>query len=612
VPERDAQADGTRGNAGAAAAEELRGRRFLALGFVVVSALFSGVVLGVLLGTYFSETETPTVSPTMEALQAKLAQDPMNEQLQQAVRDLDVKLRRTYFSNRKRVAVGAVLLCGGLVALLISARWYASLDPGRPLPTPLADRTDEERWLSRRRRSLLAVAGVAGACVVFLLVVTLVGGASYPRAAPGETRPGTVTQAPQEPAEPAVVATLPDGGFTENWPRFRGPTGMGLAPAGDWPRSWDGNSGENILWKVPVPRSGKSSPVIWGNRIFLTGADEQKQEVFCFRRDTGELLWRADITVRERNTEGEPEELEVFEDTGYAASTPATDGERVYAIFATADVAAVDFTGNVVWSRNLGDPENFYGLAGSLLYYQGLLLFQFDRGGDPDEGLSALVAMNPETGQTVWSTPRPVDNSWSTPIVVETEAGPELIASADPWVIGYDPELGTELWRAEGLSGDVAPSPVYADGLVYVTNEYAKVMAIRAGGLGDVTQTHVAWTSQEGMLSNAPSPVCDGTYLLDVHSSGNLSCYNAKTGELVWEDRVDSSVWASPLLVGETVYLFGEDGKTYFLALGEEYKLLGGADVGEEVSATPAFADSRIYVRGKDHLFCIAREDGKE
>jgi len=596
-------------------AEERRARRFLALGLLVVAVLFSGVVLGVLVATSLGERETPTDSPTLAALEARLAADPGNEALKETLRAADAKLRQAYFSRRRRVRIGATLLLAGVVGALLSARWYASLDPKRPMPRPLAERIDEDRWLGLRRRSLVAVAAGGGALVLLLLVMVFLGGPAYQPYAGATSGPsGEGATGPTGDSGGTVAKDLlDDGGFTENWPRFRGPAGTGVVEAGEWPRTWDGVSGANVLWKTEVPMPGKGSPVIWGNRIFLTGADAEKQEVFCYRRDTGELLWRTVIAVAKgADSSDEEDELEVFDETGYAASTPAADGERVYVVFATADVAAVDINGEVVWSRNLGSPENMYGLATSLLVYDGLLLFQFDRGADPDEGLSTLVAMDVNTGETVWSASRPVDNSWTTPIVAETESGPELITSADPWVIAYDPELGGELWRAEGLSGDVAPSPVYANGMVYVTGEYARTMAIRTGGLGEVTETRVAWSSDEGVLADAASPVCDGAYLLLVHSSGQLSCHNAETGELLWEAELESSVWASPTLVGRTVYVFGDDGKAYLFELGAEYELLGTASLGQAVFASPAFADSRIYVRGEKHLFCIAAVSEKQ
>ena len=405
----------------------------------------------------------------------------------------------------------------------------------------------------------------------------------------------------QEPARP-------DTSFTENWPCFRGPTGQGLVPAGEWPELWDGVTGDGVLWKTPVPLPGNSSPVVWGDRIFLTAATVESQEILCFHRDNGELLWRTRVTAPRAH---DVRDLEIFEDTGYAASTPVTDGERLYALFATADIAAVDvIDGGLAWARNLGDPDNVYGLATSLVLHDKMVIFQFDRGGDARDELSSLLAIDTGSGATLWSIPREVDASWSTPILVETDAGLELIAAGDPWVISYDLDARAERWRVRGLSGDVAPLPIVAGGMVIVTNEYADMLAIRLGGEGDVTETHIAWRAEDG-LSDAPSPLSDGQYVLQAHSMGELTCFDLETGELLWsEDLPSPSMWASPILAGNTVYLFAQDGKCYLMELGKALELRDGGSIGEKISATPAFADGCIYVRSESHLYAIG-EEGK-
>jgi outer membrane protein assembly factor BamB len=193
--------------------------------------------------------------------------------------------------------------------------------------------------------------------------------------------------------------------------------------------------------------------------------------------------------------------------------------------------------------------------------------------------------------------------------LANTPAEVELLTSGDPWVIAYDPDSGVELWRAKGLSDDVAPSPVYANGLVFVTNEYAQIMAIRAGGSGDVTATHVAWTATEG-LSDAASPIATDEFFLQANSSGNVTCFEAQSGKLLWEQSFEGVFWASPTLAGDVLYLPAEDGKTYLFKLAREYAPLGAPDLGEPILATPAFTDGQIFIRGKKHLFCITRKTG--
>jgi len=586
-------------------ADALRRRRAVAAHVMLVSAIFTGVVLGVMILTHLAEPANAPLSPTLEALREELHRNPDDERYTASLRELDRELRRRYFERRRRLRIGAVLLLIGAAVTAAAGRCHAEFDPIPPHPSLPAERRDADLWLTRRRRNLIAVGLAGGGALALLLLMALTGGADYPRApapSPGSSGQTGETSVPSAP-QPAASRR-----YRGNWPQFRGPTGMGIVPEGKWPTEWDAGSGRNIVWKTEVAAPGHSSPVVWADYVFLTGAiaeEQEKQEVLCFDRATGREVWRT--AVRAARPPGH--EIEVFDDTGHAAPTPATDGFRVYATYASADVAAVDFSGKVVWARNLGNPESAYGRATSLVVHKDMVLVQFDRGSSADENRSALIALDVKTGRTIWRAPRPVPNSWSSPLLIETDAGAELITAGDPWVISYDPDTGVELWRCEGLSGDVAPVPVFAAGLVFVTNEYAQVMAIRTGGAGDVTKTHIAWTAEDGM-SDASSPIATEKYFLQAHSSGLLTCYAAGTGRLLWEHELQASVWASPTLAGGIVYLPGEDGKVYLFGLADKFNLIRACDLGEPLYATPAFADGFIYARGKKHLFCIGGSEG--
>ena len=501
-----------------------RDNRFLALALLLVSALFAGTIIGVLLITHFTEEgEPPPGSETFQELSALLQKHPDADEIRDALRREDLRVREDYFTRRRLVRVGSFLLLAGLAAVVVCARWYASLDPRTPGPRSLAERMDDTRWLRSRRRTLTALAAIGGLVGAAALAMAVIGGSP------------ALQSDPSEPVEPTETIEAAD--FVRNWPRFRGPNGMGIVEAGEWPTRWNAKTGENIAWKVAVPLPGNSSPVIWDDRIFLTGADAGRREVLCYSRSSGELLWRTPVPSL-LAADDEAGELDVMEQTGYAAPTAATDGRRVYAFFATADLAAIDFSGRIVWARNLGRPDNIYGIAVSPIVHEDKLILQFDRGTMAEDELSSIVALDTRTGDEVWRTDRPVVNSWSTPIIAQTSAGAELITCGAPWVIAYDPDLGTELWRADVLSGDVAPCPVVANDMVFVTNEYAKMAAIRTGGTGDVTETHVAWAAEDGM-SDAPSPICDGELFLQVHSSGRATCYDAAEGTLIWEHQFD-------------------------------------------------------------------------
>jgi len=337
---------------------------------------------------------------------------------------------------------------------------------------------------------------------------------------------------------------------------------------------------------------------VWDDAIFLTGADEKTREVYCFDAASGALRWRQPVTGEKGG--GAPE---VSADTGYAASTPVTDGQRVYAIFATGDVGCFDMDGQSIWSKSLGVPDNTYGHATSLLAHKGMLLVQFDQESE-EAPRSKLLAFDAATGRTAWEADRDVPTSWTTPMIVSADGREEIITCANPWVIAYDPADGRELWRAECLSGEMAPSPTVAAGMIVVAMDGASCTAIRPGGSGDVTDTRIAW-SFAGMLPDICSPVGTDEFVFLLSTYGYLTCLNTQTGEMLWEQQLEGSFKASPVVAGDRLYLLGDDGKMLVLRPGSSFELLGEGTVGEGCEATPAFAPERMFIRGVKHLFCV-------
>jgi outer membrane protein assembly factor BamB len=342
--------------------------------------------------------------------------------------------------------------------------------------------------------------------------------------------------------------------------------------------------------------------VIWGDRLFVSGADEKSRKVFCFDAVKGTLLWQKDVPGTPASTAKPPK---ISEDTGYAASTMATDGRRAFAIFANGDVAALDFQGNLVWARSLGIPNSSYGYASSLATYKNLLLIQFDQGSEAKDNLSKAMALDGATGKVVWDVRRPVPNSWTSPIVAHTTLGDQFVTAADPWVIAYDPADGKELWRANRLRQDVGPSPVFRGGVIYVVNSSPCLSAIRVDGHGDVTKTHVLWSGEDN-LPDICSPLATDDYVFLLDSSAGLTCYDAKGGKKLWEKEVEGACKASPSMVGKYLYLLNDEGKMAIVEPGpKECKPVGTADLGEPCTASPAFHNGRMYLRGAKNLFCI-------
>ncbi len=600
-------------------------------------------------------------TPQYRELKLRLAEDPRNEALKEQIRNLDLRLREEYFRQRAFTAWGVWLLLAGMVVLLVAAKAATTLR--RKLPLPQAPGVPVDLESARSRAARWAIGSLAAVLACLALVVQLgfrsplesaanAGGAVSPLSGPGRVALLTSTENPggagsveaataagatpadggaaspsaTSPAEPSATARIGTGGpvastkpdaappsqapaptalprpdeYARSWPSFRGPGGSGVSAYTNLPDRWDGPSGENIIWKTPVPLPGHGSPVVWNDRVFLTGATEQKRQVFCFSTADGKLLWAQDVPA----TPASQGKLEVSEDTGYAASTPATDGQRIYAIFANGDLAAYDFQGRLVWARSLGIPKNQYGHASSLATWRDRLIVQFDQG-TAREKLSRLIALDGATGTTLWETPRPVPNSWASPIVVSTPTGEQIITCGDPWVIAYQPADGREIWRANCLRQDVGPSPTCREGVVYVANQFPQVSAIRTDGRGDVTTTGLLWMGEDG-LPDICSPLATPDYLLLLASFGTLTCYDRKSGKKLWEHDFETNFKSSPSLVGSRVYVVGEEGKGWVVQPGPEgLKVVAETNLGEPCVTSPAFQDGRLYLRGHTHLFCI-------
>jgi outer membrane protein assembly factor BamB len=389
----------------------------------------------------------------------------------------------------------------------------------------------------------------------------------------------------------------------KNWPRFRGPRGLGVAYFENVPTSWDGSTGEGILWKTAVPMYGHSSPIVWDDRVFLSGGDEEKQEVYCFDGMSGGLLWQKTVPLPPG---GRAEEPDIMEDTGYAAATMACDHQRVYAIFATGDVAAFTFDGEPAWVKYLGVPESVYGYATSLAMYQDRLLIQYDQG-DAEDDLSSLLALEGSTGRMVWRKKRPVANSWTSPVLIDTGKEEQFITCSDPLVVAYEPATGRELWRADIMGVDVAPSPVFGKGMVFVVQPNESLFALRADGSGDITETHLAWTAYDN-IPDVCSPVCNDELIILLATFGIATCYSTETGEMLWEHDFEEDFQASPTLAGNRVYLLSQDGVMHIIEASETFKEIGRAELHEGATSSPAFLNGRIYIRGYEHLYCIEND----
>lgn len=394
-----------------------------------------------------------------------------------------------------------------------------------------------------------------------------------------------------------VGSVAPSDQRPKNWPGFRGAGGIGHAVNANPPTTWSAKEGKNILWKTAIARHGMSSPVVSGNRVFVTAADEVARQILCHDADTGKLLWQHDVNgIAGTPDQGLPK---VLDETGFAAPTAVTDGRHVAAVFATGEFVGVNLNGERVWARHLGIPKNHYGHASSLTTHGNLVIVQYDQKDD-----SKLLAFDFASGKPAWQVNRGAI-SWSSPILVDNQGRMELILTNSKGVDGYDPKTGKHLWELECLDGEVAASAAYADGVVFVASEGAKAAAI------DISQhdakPKLLWQWEES-LPDAASPLADKNHLIIPTGFGVVTCLDPKTGKVYWEHQFDKGFNSSPILVNDRVYIVDVSGTMQIFKMDKKFAQLGTGDVGEDVYATPAFVGGRIYLRGLTHLFCIAEK----
>jgi len=404
--------------------------------------------------------------------------------------------------------------------------------------------------------------------------------------------------APAHGQDDGGVRMVPPGGDGEHyWPRWRGPSGQGVVEGTGYPDTWSNTT--NVRWTTAVPGTGHSSPIVWDDRIFLTTSRDggRRVSILSFRRTDGELLWETDA----------PEGLGeyVHGKNSPAASTPTTDGERVYASFGSRGMLAVDFDGRLVWHRDLGRVNNYHGPAGSpLLYRDTVIIYQ-----DQNDG-AFVIALDVRTGDTRWRTNRTASVGWGTPIAISVGDHDELIVSSQRQVQAYDPLTGNELWNCRGNLFEVIPTPVVGHGLVFSASGRAgPTLAIRPGGRGDVTDTRVVWKTTRGSPF-VPSPVVYGDYLYLINDMSSIvTCLDATTGETIWQERLGrprrEGISASPVVVDDKLFVTNDDGQTFVLKTGPEFALLHTNDIGERTLASPALVDRTWYFRTTRELVAI-------
>jgi outer membrane protein assembly factor BamB len=400
-----------------------------------------------------------------------------------------------------------------------------------------------------------------------------------------------------------------DGMDAGRWPQWRGRNGSGVVSAGHPAIRFSDEDG--YRWKTPAPGRGNSSPVVWDNVVLLTtelaDAKEPMLAVLCFDRTDGKLLWQADAAPARGRT---------HEKNGHASATVATDGQRIFASFGGAGLFCYDFSGKRLWHVDFGPIDHLWGLASSPVLFGSTVIQLCDYEGD-----SFVAAFDKLTGRQVWRTPRASQGSWSTPALVEADAGgrrrTEMIVnggsggSENRLVIAYDPNDGRELWRAGETTELVAPTPLACNGLVYsLSGRNGPIIALRPGGDGDVAGTHVVWKTTRGG-PYIPSGVCYRNRLYVITDIGMLTCYDAGDGRQIWQSRLAGPFTSSLIAADGRIYATNERGTVFVVSAGDTFELLAQNEMHSPCLATPAVADGELLIRTKTDLYCMANDEAR-
>ncbi len=397
----------------------------------------------------------------------------------------------------------------------------------------------------------------------------------------------------------------------DNWPTWRGPNRDGISREKNLPVKW--STTENVAWKLPMPGRSGSTPIIWGERIFVSTTSGDAIELWSVDRANGKVLWKQHLSNGGR---------EMYRKQNLSSPSPVTDGKSVWIMTGTGILKAFDFTGKQIWTRDIQKDYGAFGLnwgyASSPLLYDGSLFVQVLHGMKTDDP-SYVLRIDAASGRTLWRIERPTDairespDSYTTPALLEHNGSTEIVVTGGDCVTGHDPATGRELWRANGLNPQNQPfyrivaSPVVREGLIYAPTRIKPLIAFRAGGRGDISESHKVWSTENG--PDVPTPVTDGKFFYIVRDNGAVFCLDAKTGQQIWGgERIRPGTYsASPVLADGKLYATSEDGVTTVFSAGAQFEVLAENELGEYTLSSPAISDGQIFIRTDGHLFAIGR-----
>jgi len=610
-------------------------KKTLARNIAFITAIFMVTLSIMLITNYFQAKEvSPLQTQVIETLKELNDQNSGNTELQEQIRQLDLMARKAYFLNSNQLMRGVYLLLGMLAVFIICIRIYFA--EHKNIPEKELDPIDEWAIKTKARKYVGIVATGLAALAVLFVALSMPSMKNYDNNAKNESIEISQNESKANPIEsiseiqndknslPDTIALNESSDTIEkidneeiskdknlaiqenqekvadkekepeapmvNSNAFRGNNSNGYSQAKNIPVKWDLQKGNNIAWRTEIPLKGQSSPIINGNKVFITGANGQARTLFCYDLHSGKLLWSVDA----KNIPGSPSTVpKTTDDTGLASSTAATNGKQVCAIFATGDLLCTNMDGKILWAKNLGVPENHYGYASSLLIINNQLIIQYD-----NRNIHKLIALNTDNGNEIWTKEREDKITWSSPTLAYINKKPVLVLMGNPNITAYDLGTGEQLWKLKCLTGEVGASACSFNNTIYGASEYAKMVALNG------TDGTVLWESSD-YLPEASSPVATATDVYIATSYGVVASFDAKTGTLKKEHETNTEFYSSPMIADGKIFLFSNDGTMHIFSADSEFKLLDSFSTGEKTHATPAFTDNRIVVRTDKSIYCV-------
>ena len=539
-----------------------------------VALIYSLVICAILVMSYYNlQKYSPIESERTLMLLQKIDKDPQNQDLREAYRSLDMVSRKAFFVSNSQIETGKILLIIGLVVFFLCKQLSILLEKPKFSVNSQKNNT-KLNSLALKHISVLVL-------IVLMLIPTFI--FSYP-----EPKTGPEIEKPSDSSNQTVNNILSLKEDTQGyWNSFRN-MGRTYTSSHSFPLSWNAETGKNIVWKKELELPGFNSPVQWGEHIYITGANEETFRVECREHASGKQLWKYDIKIED--TESLPE---VQDDTGYAAPTPAASKNGIFSIFANGMIVALDHDGKKLWTKQLNVPDNHYGHSSSLLTYSGMLFVQFDTNEE-----KYICAYNEMNGDEIWKTERTGEISWTSPILVEWNSNIYLLLNSNPFVSAYNPLTGKSIWETECLSGEVAPSLAFSDGIVCAAQAYAGVFGLNI-------ETGKQMWDADGELPDVSSPVSSGKILIIPSTYGTITAINVANATKYWIYEQDDGFYSSPVIVNNRIYISDIAGRTIIFEVSDQMKKLGEGIFPEPVYATPAFTEKGIVFRTATMLYLV-------